>query len=284
MLKGITIIATGHPYYGRMAYNLALSIKAVEEIPIAVIFAGRALSHLSEKQLSVFDQKIELADDVPLRSGSKLWINEYTPFKETLLLDADMLWMPQKTPSQLFQELSDVEFTAITEGYFLSDQDQDVNLSYFFWAEPREIQQVYKVDKIYQWRTEVMYFKKNARTDKIFRLAQRVYKNPKLKTLRQYAGGVADELAINVAAAVNKAVPHKYKWTPAFWHRLNGNIMPDIFTLYQYYLVSFGSNNASGAVKKFYDRIMKASAYKLGVSHVFPLHSKKEFLPERAKM
>lgn len=280
--KGIIIIATGHPYYGRMAYNLALTIKAAEDFPVAVLHAGRALDHLSEKQLSVFSDIIPLSDDVPLKSGSKLWVNEFTPFKRTLLLDADMLWMPKRKPSEIFDELENVEFTGITEGYYENENDKDFNPLYFFWADPKEIQSVYKTGKIYQWRTEVLYFKKSQKTDKLFRLAQKVYQNPRLKTIKLYADGVADELAINVAAGVQKTEPHQLKWMPAYWHRLNGNVMPDIHS--EFYLVSFGSNNASGTVKKFYDRLMKAAAYKLGVQHVFPLHSKKSFLPERAKM
>lgn len=281
--KGIIIVCTGHPYYGRMAYNLALTIKAVEDFPVAVLYHGAALNHLSEKQRDIFTDIIELPDDIPLRVATKLWVNEFTPFKKTLLLDADMLWMPKRTPSELFDEVKDVDFTAITEGYY-SNETKDVNPLYFFWAEPSEIQTVYKVDKIYQWRTEVVYFKKSAKTDKLFRLAQKVYFNPKLKTMKMYAEVVADELAINVAAAVSNIEPHEYKWMPAYWHRLNGNVMPDIHAIYNYYLVSFGSNNASGSVKKFYDRIMKGAAYKTGVQHLFPLHSKKSFLPERAKM
>lgn len=282
--KGIVIIATGHPYYGRMAYNLALTVKAVEEFPVAVIYSGRALDHLSERQLSVFTDIISVPEDVPLRVATKLWINELTPFKKTLLLDADMLWMPKRKPSELFDELKEVEFTGITEGYYESEENKDINPLYFFWADPSEIQSVYKTGKVYQWRTEVLYFKKSAKTDKLFRFAQKVFQNPKLKSIKMYADMIPDELAVNVSASVNGIEPHQFRWMPAYWHRLNGNVMPDIQAIYSYYLVSFGSNNASGTVKKFYDRLMKAAAYKTGVQHLFPLHSKKSFLPERAKM
>lgn len=280
--KGIVIVATGHPYYGRMAYNLAVSIKAVEDMPVSVLFSGNALNHLSEDQLNFFDKIVELPGSVPQGSGAKLWVNEFTPYKETLLLDADMLWLPKKTPSQLFDELEEVEFTAITEGYH--NGEDHGNPVYFYWASVEEIREVYKIEgKIYQWRSEVLYFKKSAKNSKLFRQAQKIFLNPKLTTIKEYAGGVPDELALNIAAAIQEMEPHVEKWQPAFWWKLNNQIVPGFDQLYSYYLASFGSNVASQPVKALYNRVMKAAAYKLGVSHVFPLHSKREFLPERAK-
>lgn len=280
--KGIVIVATGHPYYGRQAFNLALSIKAVEDWPVSVLFSGRALNHLSDQQLSYFDKIIELQGDVPENSGAKLWVNEYTPYKETLLLDADMLWLPKKVPSQLFDELKDVEFTAITEGYH--NGEDHGNPVYFYWANVQEIREVYKITgTIYQWRTEVMYFKKTAKVNKLFAQARKIFANPKLSSIKQFADGVPDELAINIATAIQGIEPHVQKWQPAFWWKLNNQIVPGFTELYSYYLASFGSNVASQPVKKLYDRIMKAAAYKLGVSHVFPLYSKKSYLSERQK-
>lgn len=285
MLKGIVICISGHPYYGRLAYNLCLSIKAVENFPVAVIYAGRALNHLSDKQKSVFDHVIEMTDpEIPISSGVKLWVNEYTPFKETLLLDADMLWMPKRKPSELFEELQGINFTAITEGYHdYETKEEDINPAYFFWADVNEIAEVYKINKgkIYQWRTEVMYFKK---ADKIFNLARKVYQNPNLKTVKVYATGIADELGINVSCAVHGIDPHVFRWQPAYWHMLNNMQIPDINSMYNYYLVSFGANNAPGSLKNFYDRVVKAACYKLGHQHLFTLMSKRDYLPERQKM
>lgn len=280
--KGIVIVATGHPYYGRQAFNLALSIKAVEGWPVSVLFAGNALNHLSDQQLSLFDKIIAMEDTVPASAGAKLWAYEYSPYKETLLLDADMLWLPKKTPSELFEELKDVEFTAITEGYH--NGTDHGNPVYFYWANVQEIRDVYKItNTIYQWRTEVMYFKKTAKVNKLFSQAKKIFLNPKLTSIKQFAEGVPDELAVNIAAASQGIEPHVQKWQPAFWWKLNNQIVPGFQQLYSYYLASFGSNVASQPVKKLYDRIMKAAAYKKGVSHVFPLYSKKQYLSERQK-
>lgn len=279
MLNGIIIVATGHPYYGRWAYNLALSIKAVEKFPVAVLYNGRALNHLSEDQLSFFDYIIELPDDIPANQSSKLYAGEYSPFDNTLLLDADMLWLPKKKPSELFALLQDVDFTGITEG-----KDNDPAKDYFFWADVGEIREVHEVTAdIYQWRTEVVYFNKTGR--KIINDALEITKNPRLKTVKQFAYAVPDELGVNVAAAKAGISPHKYKWQPSYWHLMHGNVFPEPAKLHEeYYLISFGSNNVSGTTKKVYDNYMKAYCQKVGMQHIFPMESKRLFLKERDKI
>lgn len=284
MLKGIIINALGHPYYGKMAYNLAVSIKAVEDFPVCIVYTEQSLNHLSEAQRAVIDHFIHLPENVPMGCGAKLWAYDISPFKETLLLDADMLWLPKRKPSDFFDEMKDVEFTSITEGYWTKDL-KDINPIYFFWADPQEIADVYHVEKIYQWRSEVMYFKRTELIEDMFKTAQRVFTSSGLKSEAKYATGTADELGLNVAAAVHDVHPHQYKWKPAYWHLLNKGSYPEFSELYSnYYLASFGSNMASGISKQFYDRIMKVACMKLGKAHVFPLISKRGMLPERTKM
>lgn len=286
MLKGFLIPAVKHPYYGRLAYNLALTIKAVDpEASIAILHDDRGLDHLSESQQAIFDHKIEIGNEVIRGCATKLWAYEYTPFEETIVLDADMVWLPERSPAELFYECKDVDFTSITEGWFESDTNNDTNSKYFYWAQPSEIQEVYKVNRVYQWRTEVMYFKKGAKAKALFKLARKVFLNPKLKTVLKYATGTADELAINVACAVNDVHPHIYKWKASYWNRLHGFRTPEYSTLYNdYYLASFGSNENQAEQKKFYNMIVKAACYKLGKQHIFQLQSKRDVLPERIKM
>lgn len=287
MLNGILIYATDHPYYGRMAYNLALTIRATgDTTPIAVAYRGSALNHLSKSQMEAFDHVIVIANDLPRGSGIKLWSNLHSPFKNTLVLDADMLWLPKKTPEMLFAELAGVEvFTAITEGrYNIDSKKTDSNPKYFFWANPEEIAKVYKIESgnIYQWRTEVMYF--TDKSKRMFSKARKIFSSPNLTTIQHYAGGVADELAINVSAASLGIEPHAFRWAPSYWSRLHNHRIPEVPALSDYYLVSFGANFASSELKKLYDRLVKASCYKMGLQHLFTLQSKKDHLPERAKM
>jgi hypothetical protein len=274
--KGILLIATGHPYYGNMAYNLALSIKSVEEIEVAVVFTVESLSHLNPSQTAVFDHKIELPEDYRTGFGVKLHLDQLTPFEKTLCLDVDMLWLGKK-PSELFTELDGKGFTIITEG----DSDKP-NSKYYFWADLKEIQDVYGVKKVYQTRSEVIYF--DAGT-KVFETARELTPELQLKTIRMFGTFIPDELYFNIAMAISGVEPHAPNWMPAYWSRLHGEIMPNLSLLYrQYYLLSFGSNAASPIMKRAYDNVMKIVAHKLRMPYIFKLKSKKEWAPGRLKI
>lgn len=277
MLKqGIILIATGHAQYGNLAYNLALSIKSVEQVDIAVIWSDSSLSHLTEEQLKVFDYKIELPVDYRTGFGVKLHLDQLTIFEKTLCFDVDMLWLGRK-PSELFSELSGQPFTIITEG------DSNVpNPKYYFWADANEIKSEYKVDKVYQTRSEVMYFEKGT---KVFKKARELKPETKLKTVRKFGEWIPDELYFNIAMAILGIEPHIIKWMPAYWSRLHGEIMPNLSLLYrEYYLLSFGSNAASPIMKRAYDNVMQVVCNKMRLPYQFKLKSKKEWAPGRLKI
>lgn len=278
--KGIILIATGAPFYGRMAYNLAVTIKAAEDIPVTVLHNGAALSHLSSKQLDIFDE-IKLIDS--LAFAAKLTLYDHSPYERTLYFDADMAWLPNKTPSELFKELEGVTFTSITEGYYdYENQTSYANNMYHFWADPNEAAKKWGLSgKFYQWRSEIMYFDRSAA--ELFTLAKQVYQDPGV-VVKKFAGHTPDELAINIAASKLGIEPHLYKWKPAYWHRLHGEGMQLSAILYSYYLLSVGGNFASALMKTCYNNVCMAAHRKLGLQYLFTLQSKKSVMPDRVKM
>jgi len=280
LTKGIILVATGAPFYGRMAYNLAVSIKATEPTQITVLHNGSGLQHLSEKQLSIFDTIIRIE---PTSFGAKLCLADYSTYDCTLYFDADMLWMPKRKPSELFAELEGVSFTSITEGFYDYGTGMDYgNKMYHYWADPLEAQKVYGLTgKFYQWRSEVIYFEKSAKV--LFDLAKEIYANPKV-VVKKFADHVPDELAINIAASILNIDPHEFKWIPAYWHRLHGEgrNLPSIMD--KYYLLSVGGNFASTTMKTCYNNICMAAHRKLGLQYLFTLQSKKSVMPDRVKM
>lgn len=288
--RGAVIIATGHPYYGRMAYCLSMSIKAVDaDFPICIIHSERSLNHLSEGQKRFFDQMILLPEEKAKGFACKLHLDELSPFDETLFLDADMAWLPKRSPSELMDELKDVEYTGITEGYYdIEHNDRgEVSKKYYFWADVDEIVGRYKLNtgKIYQWRSEVIYFKKTLKVKSFFATAREINASHGLKSIIMFGNQIPDELGINISAAIHGIEPHQYKWIPALWPRLHGNNTTNFEEIYnRYYLLSCGSNYATGDIKKLYDRIIKCAANKFHTQHVFPLIDKKSFIPDRAKM
>lgn len=288
--RGILLLATGHPYYGRMAYNLAMSIKAVDhDFPICIIHSERSLNHLSDNQKKYFDEMILLPEDEAKGFAGKLHLDLLSPFEETLFLDADMAWLPKKGPNDLFNELSEVEYTGITEGYYdIDTQNRDeISKKYYFWADVDEIIKKYDIEsgKIYQWRSEVIYFKKTDRVRSFFATAKEIHSSHGLKSIIMFGHQIPDELGINISAAIHEINPHKYKWIPALWPRLHGGSTTQFEDIYlKYYLLSCGSNYTTGDIKKLYDRIIKCAANKFHTQHIFPLIDKKSFIPDRAKM
>ena len=275
-VNGIIIIATGHPNYGELAYNLAVSIKAAEDISISVVHDEVGLNHLRQDQREIFTNMIKLPGDFKTGFGTKLHLDQLTPYENTLCLDADMLWLGRK-PSELFANLKGVNFTCITEG-----SSEDVNNKYYFWADVDEIKSAYKVDKVWQIRSEVMYFEKGC---KVFKKARDLKPLQKLKTIRMFGDNVPDELYFNIATAILGVDPHISKWMPAYWARLHGEVMPNLSVLYkQYFLLSFGSNAVSPIMKRTYDNVMQVAANKLRLPYLFKLKSKKTWAPGRLKI
>jgi hypothetical protein len=266
-----------------------MSIKAIDpDFPICVIHSENSLNHLSAHQRRFFDQMILLPESQVKGFACKLHLDELSPFEETLFLDADMAWLPKRGPSELMNELSDYEYTGITEGYYNIDSNDRAEISkkYYFWADVDEIVKKYELTgKIYQWRSEVIYFKKTEKVKRFFADARKINTDHGLKSIIMFGNQVPDELGINISAAIHGIEPHQYKWIPALWPRLHGNNSTCFEEIYnRYYLLSCGSNYATGDIKKLYDRVIKCAANKFQTQHVFPLIDKKSFIPDRQKM
>lgn len=271
--KGILLIATGHPNYGNMAYNLACSVKSIEDVQIAIVWSDNSLNHLTETQLQIFSHRIKLHEKYNTGFGTKLHLDQLTPFDKTLYLDADMLWLGRK-PSELFEQLDGIDFTCITEG----DSDKP-NPKYYFWAEAREIKDAYQVEWVPQTRSECLYFEKK----EVFKFCRKIKPDVMLTTIRRFGEWIPDELYFNIALAKLNIRPGK--WMPAYWARLHNELMPNLSVLYkEYFLLSFGSNAASPTMKRAYDNVMNVVCRKLGLPYMFKLKSKKEWAPGRLKI
>lgn len=296
--QGILLLALGSPYYGRMAYNLAISIKAKDStVHITLVYTDAAIAHLNERNMWVFDNKMPYPETLQ-PFGVKLKLNELTPYDRTLYIDVDTLWINKQSPAELFDKLKGIPFTGITEGMhdYNEPSKSDHSKHYFFWADLDEIKTKYIVDgKLYQWRSEFIYFEKSETTEDFFNIAQIIYEvnstgiskgnHEPLSTIKKFADTIPDELAINIATNICSIAPHQYKWQPTYWDRLHGGNMPPIEALQNlYHVISCGSNASYGALKRVYDRVCAASACKIGLQHVFPLISKKEMLINRQLM
>ena len=112
MSKGIVLIATGHANYGMLAHNLAMSLSCNTDLPITLACDASGGSHLHAVHRLLFDKIIDVPQKMTHTNGmfngvkAKLYLNELTPYKETLFIDADTIWCPKKRVEELFKEVT----------------------------------------------------------------------------------------------------------------------------------------------------------------------------------
>lgn len=282
MKKGIITHALGHPYYGKYAAGLAASLYNFG-IPITLICTESALTFLDESEKALF-HSIKIAPEKQyVLNGknsytyAKLFASINTPFEETLMLDADLIWLT-KNPKEIFEQFKDISFTASNEGFYDVINSKDyTNPTYPYWAELSDIMQAYRPkDKLYKLRSEFVYFKSNAEVSKLFKSARAIYASPKT-AVTTFAGGVADEYALNIASAQDEIYPHQPNYNPVYWQEKPmkiGEIMDKFFAF------SMGGKRQSKRQKDIYNSINKSNAQKLGI-RPFSAKDKSAFLIER---
>jgi len=283
--QGILLIATSHPFYGRMAVNLANTIKAVNpDIPISILTDDIGLNHLNDREKSLFYSIIQVEVERGLIGINRLrmYLPRYSPFKETLAMDADTLWLPKARVSDAFSLLNGRDFTIVNEGYYDLDKMKDHGTRpYTHWAEPEEIKEAYGLTgKLWKVRGEFVLFRKGAVITKLFKTARDIQKAPKVDVAK-LGGAVTDEFALNVAMNICGIDPHQAGWQPTYWPHMHGGQIPQVYNLHGYYAVSFGGNDLVRNAAKLYATLCGNAAYKTGVRYRFMIHPKREFLKER---
>lgn len=285
MKKGIFLIATNHPYFGRMAYNLALTLKAAEPgMPIAIMHDDAGLKHLTADQIKIFDKRI------PCKKGKNLkGINELrmsmpaiTPFEETLCLDVDMVWIGEK-PSKVFELLNNRDFTIVNEGFVDLDTDADETTKlYTHWADYKAIREAYGLKgKLYQVRGEFVLLRKGKAVSDLYKQAKAIQTKPLLEP-SLLANSVTDEFALNIAMSLSGMEPHESGWQPAYWMNRHNNMLPYLHELNKnYFALSLGGNYILPPLKTMHDLVVQGACSKLGVPFQFSVQPKRHFLTER---
>lgn len=286
--RGIFILAMGHAYYGLMAYNLALSIKAQSpDAKITLGYADNSLSHLGESSRAMFDKIIHVPEKFITKDGMRHYVKakthlyELSPYDETLVLDADMVWLPRRGVNQLFEELSEVEFTMQARGR--ADISNHVPDDFSWWCNVNQLKEKWGFSKgwYYNLSSEVIWFKKTDKVKQFFKTAQDAYADP-LIDFKSFGGyAIPDELVFAISMIRNDFYPHRM-WIPAFWEQAEGTAITSPSQLYDsYYLLSAGGKRNSKQTIKYYDGIVHNAGRHFGVTHLWKLKHKGDYLPER---
>ena len=285
MKRGVVLVAVGHPFYGNYAHNLAMSIKAVTpEIPIVCLTDGEGTRHLVDP---VFNYTIRLKPQDITTNGlkdyirPKVFLNEHSPFDETIFIDADVLWTPKKKITDLFDTLNNVNLTI---GNHSKIDIKEAKKGFIHWANPEHIREKlgFIEGTLYNLSSEFIYFKKTEEVDLFFKIAQDFYENPTIDFMR-FAHGVPDELAFEIAMLKTGIYPHQSPFLPFYWEHAQKKSWEPFQIYEKFYGISMGGNVIDFRSQNTYDNLAKAIAKKF--NQIFaPCRSKKSFLTERSKI
>lgn len=288
--KGILLIALGHANYGRLAYNLAVTIKSNNpDIDIALAHNFTSITHLGHEKRSLFSHLINVPkeyymhDDMFCAVKSKTFANELSPFDCTLFIDSDVAMFPNKDINNLFDELKGIDFTIKNTGYYdcTTGERHDSSI-YGYSAElPVLIEKLKPKNKIWQIQGEVFYFEKSASL--FFKHAQTAFTKQSVFLKNGFAGcNMNDELAFIIAMIKTNTDCHQNKWIPSYWSFLEPNKQHDISNLInQYYFLSVGGHRVPQRIIDIYTAINSKAYKKQNLGAQFKFENKINYLPER---
>lgn len=288
-MRGILLIALGSTQYGRMAANLAASIRVADtETPIHLVWQGDALNHFTEAHKALFTSFEECPAEYYTKNGkevflkAKTWAYELSPFDETIFFDVDMILFGKKKVSDLFDSLKAVNFTFQNRG-FQSLKEEKLNPKYSHWCDINEVKSAYNTTgRFYHLASEFFYFKRSDSNKKFFELAREIFDNPKVKPC-EFGGDIPDELAFDIAACIMAKYPHKDNFVVVYWAVADKKMAwSDILQQYSGY--SIGGNVIAQSVLDRYNQLAQAHAKALNLPFSYKAYNKKAWNKNRQKI
>lgn len=291
--KGIVIYALGHNNYYHMAEVLAASliVNGAKDDGIGIALICDDKTKIIHPKL--FDKTIKLSKERFTKNGKVIFnhatvlVYDLSPFDETIKLDADMVWIAGRNPSDLLQSLEDVDLSFENIGH---DSLDKADRKRSVWAEPAEIKEVYNFtgeERCYTIFGEFIYFKKTKENRSFFSKVKSIYKEAKVKCANFSNGIFTDELAFQIAIMQTEKYPHKDHFTPVFnlfLHRKDLHGKHSYQLPANFYAYSIGGNNTPGWQKQQYNILANHYFRKLGLQNPFQATDKKRYLPERIKL
>lgn len=286
--RGVVLIATGHPYYAHMAFNLLCSLKVQSpELEVALIKSGNSIDQLSKDQIEMFDRIIDASPEMltgvygndPLKL--KLHINELTPFNNTLYLDVDMIWSPTKSVSDLINKLSGTHFAIANRGRVSENEAMKSQ-----WVSVGHLKDQLGITSCYDLSSELMYFEPTG--DNVFNHAMKIYDSGILE-VKDFAGGKPDEVFLACALELERVTLDESPWYPTYWqpHYFSERkkIYMDDEIRDGFYALSSGGAFIAKNVKRLYDMWASHYHYQMGLKRQpYKLMPKSMGVPFRTKI
>lgn len=224
-MKGFVTIATGDEKYYKLAFNLLRSYKlrAVGEniLPFAIICDRK------NKYTEYFDDIIILPETETTRSFmDKLFLYRYTPYEETLFVDADSLFTG--VPEGLWYDFRNADDVCC----YGAPLPLDSTKGWFTYDGCKEYKN--KIKFLISMHGGVYYFRKTDRARKIFDKAIELAENYSRYGFN-YFDKPADEPVLAMAMAIFQCLPTQEKqhggimFVPSCFGKVKVNLRGDIY-------------------------------------------------------
>lgn len=267
MSKGILLIAINgyaDDFYYHLANNLANSIRQKSNIPTSLITDG---SNNTDK--SCYDSVIVAKEEHYLEDYKvnpfklKTFIYDYTPYKETIYLDADGLWVSDKTPDNIFEELKEASIQFHEVRRYRKDQAHESGM---IWTKPDKnaenlfpkLWDAYGLgEAVYpEYNSSFIYFKKNKEVKKFFSKAKDLYNDRRVQW-KDLGGSYPDEMAWNLASALTGMYGVKENYKPMYlnWENDSGVDLEHIKR--NFYILSMASGYQPSKQISWYNNLVK---------------------------
>jgi hypothetical protein len=207
---GVLLIAVQRPFYGRLAYNMALSLKLDQpDLPILLLADEPALAGLDERQCRVFDERrapdpadyLSAAGANPFRLKTRMY--DYTPFETTLYLDADGLFFnAYRDFDDLRRELDGCAFQ-IQEEFRYGSRHRGGPVQYP-WADLDEAWTVHGLAEdasFVDYNSSFVWFSRSEANRRYFETVKSLYDEPRIRVHSIGGRYAPDELAFSLASA-----------------------------------------------------------------------------------
>ncbi len=297
--RGVLIMAMGNPNWGKLAVNLAMSLRFTSpDIKITLAQAGSGAAQIGEFGKTLFDKiipidqkyytKLQRGGENPIITTeylkAKLAMYKLSPYDETIFLDADMVWCPKRPITDLFNELNKVDF-AIANRSFTSLDKEGLGDDFGVWASPKKVKKLFKFKegKYYNLSSEMVYFKKTKEVGKLFSDALKIYDRTDLHKagLKMFNGAIPDELPLTIAMIKNDLYPHKDSYLPIYWESAEHKHLEGGALFGSFWAYSMGGAFTENRMKKIYNNLVQYYCNQYSQRHPFKYIDKRSWMPGR---
>ncbi len=273
-MREVVLMAFGKPSYGKMAFNLALTIKHFSpNIPIRLIYEPAALDGVHPSRRWVFNSLVEIEQADLYENGkfnpgkAKTRIYKYLVADESIYLDVDALCNKPLEP--LFDLCTGYYHTQVV-GKKKPSQGRD--FPEMQWAYLDDVVNHYGISEdttVYATNSSFAYIKKGKEAEKLFKQIQENIDNPLPKLRLAWGGSFPDELALNVALGQVKHDP-SLPVQPVFFQC--GGAISNFTTIKEnHFIMGYygGKRFTCQSLWEYYDRFLKQVANGFGMVHEY---------------